>query len=161
MHNAHSIFFFVSLMAGGMLCGISQSINAETTHNPTIVFQCKDAQGESYFADTPCRDRPSQKLRIEHYSVFNTPIDSRSSARLEEIDNRLARERATRSANQQQNQRRRRLAKQQAKAVCEAARVGLDDLRERKKTGYSLREAGAIAAQESALRQQQEDFCRR
>ena len=159
MHNTHPRFSYRNLIFAGLLSCIGQSISAETPHNTTVVFQCKTEQGEVHFADTPCRDRPSQKLRIEHYSVFNTPIDPRSTARLEDIDNRLARERTARTADLKQDRRRYRLAKQRAAAECDAAELGLKNLRQRKKTGYSLREANAIAEQELALRQQQADFC--
>ena len=125
----------------------------------TIVFRCQTPTGEIQFADTPCRDQPSQKLRIEHYTVFSTPIDPRSAARLADISTRLERERRARLSKKRNDRDKRIKAKQQTTAKCDAIQAGLNRLRVRKKTGYALRDAQALQAQEQTLQQQQQTYC--
>ena len=135
------------------------SLGSATINAATVVFRCESAAGDPYFADTPCRGAPSEKLHIEHHSVFNAPTDPRETQRLAEIEQRLARARSTRRNEQQRAARQYRLAAQRAATACDAARKDLDRLKQRKRTGYSVRDAIAIQRREEELVETMKIYC--
>ena len=150
------------LGAGTAMAGAQDRAQAQppaTAPPATIVYRCETPNGDIHFADTPCRNQPSQKLRIEHYTVFSTPMDPRSVARLADISSRLERDRKARLSKKQAERDRRTRAAQQTSANCDAARAGLVRLRLRKKSGYPLRDAQALETQEQSLQRQVQTNC--
>lgn len=125
----------------------------------TVVFRCESSAGDPSFADTPCQGAPSEELHIEHQSVFNAPTDPRETQRLADIEKRLTRARSTRKNEQQRAARRFRLAAQRAATACDAATKDLNQLKQRKRTGYSVRDAIAIQRREEELVEAMKAYC--
>jgi len=140
-------------------------VSAPDTHgqappNGTTVFRCIDIDGVISFADKPCKHSSSTRLRIEHSLVQSAPISMAEQQRLRALEQRLTTSRVARRSNDTAERKRKLAAAQAGDERCKQARIGLEEIRGRKRRGYPLRQAERIDSEEIALRGEISTWCR-
>lgn len=134
--------------------------SAQGQPNGTTVFRCIDISGVISFADAPCKQSTSTRLRIEHSMVQSAPISMAEQQRLRALEQRLKTKRAARKSGDFAEHKR-KLAETQAGAErCLQARRGLTEIRSRKRRGYPARQAERIDNEERALEGEISAWCR-
>lgn len=138
----------------------STALYAEAQANGTTVFRCIDLNGVVSFADAPCKDSTSHRLRIEHSLIQSAPISMAEQQRLRALEERL-----NSTSRRRQGDRlkaaKMRTAEQNAGAErCKQATAGLRQIRLRKRRGYPVQQARRIDNEEAALQGEISSYCR-
>ncbi len=132
---------------------------AQGPANGTTVFRCLGADGIINYADAPCRDSASKRLRIEHSMIQSVPLSVDDQQRLNALTERLKshRDQATLRKLRQRSE---RIGRSNGNARrCRVARAGLAEVKLRKRRGYPVRQAQRIDAEEDALEDEISTTC--
>ena len=147
-----------------LLCAfalIYASSSAQSPPNGTTIYRCIDLQGVVSFADAPCTQSVSHRLRIEHSMIQSVPISIEEQQRLRALEVRLNRERSTKEARAQAQQKLRIAEAGASTERCKQARLGLTQIRSRKRRGYPVSQSQRIDNEEQALHGQIASYCTR
>ena len=145
--------FMVTLTAGTL------RIDAQAPPNGTTVYRCIDQNGIISFADAPCSKSVSHRLRIEHSLIQSVPISIEEQQRLYALEARLNGERSQKKSRRLAASKKRLAQDQVAALRCKQARLGLAQIRSRKKRGYPIGQSERIDSEHEALQGEIRTFC--
>ena len=148
-------------LLGCAVATLAAASHAQAQTSGSTVFRCIDLNGVVSFSDTPCEHSSSKRLRIEHSLIQSSPISMAELQRLRALEDRLQSGRK-RSQQRQELAHKHKLAERQASAErCREARLGLTEIRQRKRRGYPVSQAQRIDAEEQALKGELAEHCER
>ncbi len=128
------------------------------------VFTCLDASGHRTFTDLGCpiHTTPESDSPLQPATQFLpfAPLDETESARLAAMEKRLQED--ARQRRRAQAARRSDRARDQARRGqrCAVVKTELRALQQQRRKGYSLAEAAALDAKDTALRAERASVCR-
>jgi len=154
----HMLFFSPILLILG-LSTLTLATDAQAPPNGTTVYRCIDLNGIVSFADAPCTRSVSHRLRIEHSLIQSVPISIEEQQRLYALEARLNSERSEKKSRELKSKRKRLAQTEVAAARCKQARLGLDQIRSRKKRGYPIGQSERIDNEHSALQGEIKTHC--
>jgi hypothetical protein len=135
------------------------SVQAQGPANGTTVFRCLGTDGIINYADAPCRDSASKRLRIEHSLIQSVPLSVEDQQRLNALTERLKSNRDQASLRKLR-QRSERIGRNNGNARrCRVARAGLAEVKLRKRRGYPVRQAQRIDAEQRTLEEEISATC--
>lgn len=149
----------LSLTAVITLLFTAELSNAQSPANGTTVYRCIDPSGVVSFADAPCKDSTSTRIRIEHSLVQSAPISMLEQQRLRALELRLHTHRAERKSDNLAEHKRRLAEAQAGEERCRQAERGLAEIRQRKRRGYPVSQSKRIDNEELALRGEISTYC--
>jgi len=135
------------------------SAGAQSPPNGTTVYRCIDLNGIVSFADSPCAKSVSHRLRIEHSLIQSVPISVEEQQRLYALEARLNGERSGKKSRKLASKKKRLAQAEAAAQRCKQARLGLSQIRSRKKRGYPIGQSERIDSEYQALQGEINSYC--
>jgi len=153
----YNVSAIVWLLLAGFI--VALSAGAQAPPNGTTVYRCIDLNGVVSFADAPCTKSVSHRLRIEHSLIQSVPISIEEQQRLYALEARLNSQRSDKKSRKSASKKQ-RLAQAAASALrCKQARLGLTQIRLRKKRGYPIGQSERIDNEHEALQGEIKTHC--
>ena len=141
------------------LAFVAPGLNAQAPPNGTTVYRCIDLNGVVSFADAPCTKSVSHRLRIEHSLIQSVPISIEEQQRLYALEARLNGERSENRSKKLASAQKRLAQAKAAEIRCKQARMGLAQIRSRKKRGYPIGQSERIDNEHQALQGEIRSYC--
>ncbi len=139
------------------ICLLSAAASMPGAHG-ALIFRCSDAAGVVLFTDLPCRN--GQLQEIDPTDVATMPgLAPDEVARVARIDAQLLRDGRAQVAQQARDQRAQLHSDATRARQCNAARNGLERIRQIKRRGYTAASAGDLDARQRKYALQADRSC--
>lgn len=114
---------------------------------PMTIYVCTNEQGHNRYTDRGCLHGP--RLTLSTPNIVSTG----AARQVKELNSPTVSDKTKRKTRQQRNE------LQQDKMACMDAKRGLDDLRERRRRGYRLRDSAMLNRREADLHRLRRQHC--
>lgn len=142
-------------------CCLALATPVRTAAADTGFYRCEIEGQPVLFSQFVCPADRSQQLLTpgEHNTVAIPALSAEETAALASLERSLRATRVEQRRNQRRQQQLHRRNLQQAADLCDAARLGLEAIRKRKRQGYSAAQAQKLTIEQQRLQAQKKANC--